>query len=242
VLSGRLSVTRLLLSIVFIAITAGTVPGFAFAAAFSTGVSPFPGGGVYIPTVNGSDDDAFLIYEALTLPGVLATPVAPGIIQYDFNALLSPTADPDAAFAVGIGTMFSIEGPAGVFTTCWSYGCSPDPDNLFSFFEAFAGGVVSLFRADPDGAQDDPGRQSTGTMTAIPVAGGYEITSFFDLFIEIYDAGEDAWSNAGSIRSELFGDPVAIPAIPEPGTFVLKGSGLSVAARAWRVRRRRRTA
>ncbi len=236
----RLSVTRLLFSIACLAITAATMPGFAVAAAFSTEVSPFPGGGVYIPTVNGGDETPFLIYEALTLPGVMATPVAPGVIQYDFNALLSPTADPDAAFAIGIGTMFSIEGPAGGFTTCWSYGCSPDPDNLFSFFDAFAGGFMPLFRADPDVAQDDPGRQSTGTMTAIPVAGGYEITSFFDIFIEVYDAGEDEWSNAGSIRYELFGDPVPIPAIPEPGTLVLMGSGLIVAARAWCVRRQRR--
>ena len=236
----RLSVTRLLLSIAWIAITAAAMPGFAFAAAFSTAISPFPGGGVYIPTASGGDDNPFLIYESLTLPGVLATPVAPGIVQYDFMALLSPTADPDAAFALGIGTMVSIEGPAGEFTTCWSYGCSPDPDNLFPFFEALAGGVTSLFRADPDTAQDDPGRQSTGTMTAIPVAGGYAITSFFDLFIEIYDGDEDEWSNAGSIRYELFGDPVPIPAIPEPGTFVLMGSGLICAARAWRVRMRRR--
>jgi len=235
----RLSATRLLRALAVSALSLG-MPGAAVAAAFSTAVSPFPGGGVYLPTVNGGDDSPLLIYEAPTLPGVLATPIAPGIIQYDFNTLLSPTADPDAAFAIGIGTMFAIEGAAGEFTTCWSYGCSPDPDNLFSFFEAFAGGFLPLFRADPDSAQDDPGRQSTGTMTVIPLAGGYQITSFFDIYLEIYDADQDEWSNAGgAIRYELSGDPVPVPAIPEPGTFALMGSGLIFAARAWHVRRRR---
>ena len=230
--------TRLFLSIAAVLIGL-LLPGTAHAAAFSIDISAFPGGGVYIPT--GADVPT-LIYDTPALPAVVAVPKGPGIVQYEFSALVSPSVDPAATFAFGFGTMVSIEGAAGELTTCWSLGCSPDPGSLFPFFEATdLGTFLPLFRADPDTAQDDPGRQSTGTIIAIATAGGYQITSFFDLFIESYDAGLDEWRNVdGAVRYELFGDPVPIPEVPEPGTFALMGSGLVIAARAWHVRRRSR--
>jgi len=122
-------------------------------------------------------------------------------------------------------------------------GCSPDPDNLFAFFEVLAGGVTLVFRADPDSALADPGRQSTGLMTATPVAGGFQIISFFDLFLEIHDADLDEWTNVdGAIRYELFGAPDPGAAVPEPGTLMLMASGLLVAGRACRQRMRRQAA
>jgi hypothetical protein len=202
--------------------------GTAHAAAFSATVTPFPSSGMYVPIVDEQVDPSnpLFLYDALFIS---AFPIDAATTQYDFFGTLS--FPPDPAFAIAGGSMLTVEDAPGQFTTCWSYGCSPDPDNIFLFFEALEGGVTPLFRADPDSD-----RASTGAMTASPLAGGgFAIASFFDIFIEIFNSDTGEYEDLeGSIRYVLVGEPIS--EIPEPGTMLLLGSGLLLLARRYRSR------
>lgn len=234
----KFSLRRIASAVAGAALMVCLMEGTAFAAAFSTTVTPFPTGGIYIPIVDEELDpnNPFFLYDVLS---ITAIPIDPSTTQYDFFGTLSFTPDPANSFAIVGGSMVAVEAAPGQFTTCWSFGCSPDPDNIFTFFEALDSGFTPLFRADPD---DTPGRISTGVMTATAVAGGFEIISFFDLFIELYNPDTDEYEDLdGSIRYVLFGDPVPeTPKIPEPGTMLLLGSGLLLLARRYRARMVRR--
>jgi len=207
--------------------------GTAFASAFSTTVTPFPTGGVYVPIVDEEVDPSnpLFLYDTLF---ITAIPLDESTTQYEYLGTLSFTTDPADAFGIAGGSMLLREDDvAGQFATCWSLGCSPDPENVFIFFDALLADFSPLFRADPDG-----GRASLGEMTVTAVAGGFEITSFFDLFIEIYNPDTGEYEDVeGSIRYVLFGDPVPeTPEIPEPGTMLLLGSGLLLIGRRYRAR------
>jgi hypothetical protein len=209
--------------------------GAASADAFSATITPFPIGGAYVPIVDEEVDpnNPLFLYDTLF---VSAFPIDATTTQYEFFGVLSFTTDPADAFAIAGGSMLTVEDAPGQFTTCWSLGCSPDPDNIFLFFEALQLGSFSpLFRADPDAD-----RASTGTMTATPLAGGgFAIASFFDIFIEIFNSDTEEYEDVeGSFRYVLVGEPIS--EIPEPGTMLLLGSGLLILARRYRARAARR--
>lgn len=223
-------------------ILGASLEGTAAAAAFSPEVTPFPAGGVYIPVVGQEIDpeNPLFLYEAFFFPPVLSLEIAPGIIEYQFPISLSASLDPLDTLVIGAGLMYTRALGGGVYETCWSMGCAPDPA-AFPFFEVadFSGQLV--FRADPDA-----GRQTVGTMNARALAGGgYAIDSFFDIFVEICVAGCESpelavWEDVeGAVSYQLIGEPVdEVPEVPEPSTVVLFGAGLAaLGARRWRARR-----
>lgn len=224
------------------AILAG-LHGTASASAFSVEVTPFPAGGLYVP-VGGQVDPSnpLFIYEALFFPPVFSIPdVVPGVTEYMFPIALSAVPDPAIGdvLLTGGGTMYVSGGAGGVFTTCWSLGCTPE-DGLVPFFEVFGSDLAFVLRVDPDA-----GRSSVGTMTVAQVAGGFLVDSFFDIFVEVctlncdtFDVGDEVWEDvAGSVRYELV-EELPAAEVPEPSTLLLLGVGLAGAgARAWRARR-----
>jgi hypothetical protein len=231
------------------------LPGTARASMFSVEVTPFPTSGVYVPVIGQYRDtgNPLMFYDFL-FGAPFAQNVDPGIEQYNIDmAALSMTTDPFDAGVIGIGAMGTTDLTGGVFATCLAFGCTPSPeDGDWSVYPQFTIQDVDtsnlLFRADPGAG---PGRQSTGVMTVTGDPGDYQISSFFDIFFEMcidFDGcdgseGDEAWSDLpGSVHYELFAlndIPEAFEessAVPEPGTLVLFGSGLLVAARGVRSR------
>src|ERR1043166_1521493 len=64
--------------------------------------------------------------------------------------------------------------------------------------------------------RESPTRQSIGQTTVRAVEGGYMISSFFDVFIEISLDGGLTWNGSqASGRVELHGDPALVPGVAQ---------------------------
>jgi hypothetical protein len=215
-------------------------------------VTPFPAGGVYVPVIGEYRDGERpiwfydLLVPALGLfgPDVAPDEIAPGLLAYDYSVAMSLTTDAGDADRVGYGTMSTTDLGGGQFATCWSLGCTADPESLpWLSYPQFGAGPLVFTEVSARAYQGAPA--STGMMTATAVDGGFQIDSFFDIFIELCLAGCNDPETATwdptlvAVHYELF-DESQIPAVPEPATLLLLGSGLCVVARGYRVRMARK--
>ncbi len=91
-------------------------------------------------------------------------------------------------------------------------------DRLIFDTEILSMTLTDTFLGNPFTIREDPNRASTGVTTIRPVAGGYLISSFFDIFTELSLAGSPFCPSTGSGRMIL---------IPEPMSLMALGFGLA---------------
>ncbi|PWU17532.1 MAG: hypothetical protein C5B50_11160, partial [Verrucomicrobia bacterium] len=82
--------------------------------------------------------------------------------------------------------------------------------------------------------RESPTLQSTGQTTIRPVAGGYMVSSFFDIFTEVSTDGGASWQPAQqSGHMELRNDPATAPAVPHPTPILPPPGGGYVSPQQW---------
>jgi hypothetical protein len=74
--------------------------------------------------------------------------------------------------------------------------------------------------------RESPTLQSTGQTTVRPVAGGYMVSSFFDIFTEVSLDGGISWTPAQQAgHVEMHPDPKEVTPVPEPTPFLPPPNG-----------------
>lgn len=82
--------------------------------------------------------------------------------------------------------------------------------------------------------RESPTLQSTGKTTVRPVAGGYLISSFFDVFTELSTDGGATWLPAnGAGHVEMHNDPANVTPVSEPTTLLPPPNGAYVSPQQW---------
>jgi autotransporter-associated beta strand protein len=82
--------------------------------------------------------------------------------------------------------------------------------------------------------RESPTLQSTGHTTVRPVAGGYMISSFFDVFTEVSLDNGNSWTPAQqSGHVEMHPDPKQVPAAPVPTPILPPPDGAYVSPQLW---------
>jgi hypothetical protein len=178
-------------------------------------------------------------------PDVIFYPYGPGIVIMNFT-ISHPTASflPPAlftssthTFGVIVSADMSVDGGANWFAV----GASAN-ETINSFHYSDAGGVgyfseeiysLNVSGYTPYGPmmiRESPTLASTGQATIEPDNGGYQISSFFDIFFELSLDGGQTWmpNPEGPIHAEL---------IPEPSAFVALFAGIAGLAGFRRFRR-----
>ena len=196
-----------------------TAPGgAAIAGPITFGETPLPPGGYYT-TAGGT---------TISFPGLGVTLLDPNLFYFgqvgpDASDIYTFTAQFNALCTIGCG---GPPPPANAGPNAASLEAVPSGPNMFDL-EMLSMDLVGtepgvLLRLSPTLA-------STGVMTTTPVGGGFfEINSFFDIFVELSDDLGDTW-HASETSTHFFLDE--IPAVPEPGTWLLLGTGIAVLAR-----------
>jgi autotransporter-associated beta strand protein len=82
--------------------------------------------------------------------------------------------------------------------------------------------------------RESPTLQSTGQTTIRPVAGGYMVSSFFDVFTEISTDGGASWTPAQQAgHVELRNDPETVPSVGHPTPLLPPPGGVYVSPQLW---------
>jgi hypothetical protein len=82
--------------------------------------------------------------------------------------------------------------------------------------------------------RESPTLQSTGQTTVRPVAGGYMVSSFFDVFTEVTTDGGISWTPAQQAgHVEMHPDPKQVTPVAEPTTLLPPPNGAYVSPEQW---------
>jgi hypothetical protein len=82
--------------------------------------------------------------------------------------------------------------------------------------------------------RESPTLVSHGQTTTRPVAGGFMISSFFDVFTEVSLDSGNTWSpSTGAGHVELRGDPSQVPPVPEPTPLLPPPNDVYVSPATW---------
>jgi hypothetical protein len=198
-----------------VAIALCALHGTANASMFSVAVTPIPGGGIYVaaPGEPFVFAGGTLVFGDQTLSYFGQVPFSytgPGVEFFTFNANGSGEAP-------GTGIMSVEQTGANTFNT----------------------EMVALQLTGPGGAlyRESPTLASLGQMMVTPVSGGYQIDSFFDIFVELSLDGGTNWLPAEGGPTTFNLDelgPPPLSQVPEPGSLLLVGAGALVLARRLR--------
>jgi autotransporter-associated beta strand protein len=82
--------------------------------------------------------------------------------------------------------------------------------------------------------RESPTLQSKGQTTIRPVAGGYMVSSFFDVFTEVSTDGGSTWTAAQAAgHVELRNDPLTVPSVGHPTPRLPPPTGVYISPQQW---------